>query len=321
MQVIEYYELFGEVIASEIAIPELSKASVAKPRIQVSASAPSIEDVTGFTPCHDWLDSASRLYARTWQRGRDYRLSFPGRVDFLLRSDGVIAWSSDPTTDPATVRQLLLNQVIPRYLASAGHHILHASLVRLADERAIAFVGSSGRGKSTLAGYCARRGARIITDDSLSLRTGLNTATAYGGPAGLRLYPDSLLALGYDPQGFAPYQAGSEKRQLQCSPRKSVAARPLDALFLLGSLESAAVANSISVERARGHQAVMDIAASLFGLAPADPRFMQSGLRFAGQLVNQGPPVFWLNYPRQHDWLPALYNVLEELLETPANAD
>ncbi len=70
-------------------------------------------------------------------------------------------------------------------LALRGKTVLHASAVAL-GETAIAFVGQSGRGKSTVAALMCNDGARLITDDVLVIEPG-EVPSCVGGAPELRL--------------------------------------------------------------------------------------------------------------------------------------
>ena len=62
----------------------------------------------------------------------------------------------------------MLAQVLPLAAVLRGTHVLHASAVALAG-RAVAFMGRSGVGKTTLAGRIVAHGARLMTDDVLAV--------------------------------------------------------------------------------------------------------------------------------------------------------
>ena len=65
--------------------------------------------------------------------------------------------------------------------------VLHASAVRL-DDAALAFVGQSGRGKSTMAAWMAGVGAQLISDDVLAVDVGsAEGARCLGSASSLRL--------------------------------------------------------------------------------------------------------------------------------------
>jgi hypothetical protein len=69
-------------------------------------------------------------------------------------------------------------------LAHRGHTVLHASAV--AGDAALAFVGQSRRGKSTLAALLCLNGASLITDDVLVVDPG-PPAPCVGGASEVRL--------------------------------------------------------------------------------------------------------------------------------------
>jgi hypothetical protein len=94
-----------------------------------------------------------------------YLLRFIGLADFDVRPAArQIHGYRTPVTPPHTFNHLLLDQVLP--LAAGGPHrlALHASVVDV-DGRAVAFLGASRQGKSTLAAALARRGHTLLSDD------------------------------------------------------------------------------------------------------------------------------------------------------------
>jgi hypothetical protein len=80
---------------------------------------------------------------------------------------------------------LMAGTVSSFLLTLRGATILHASAVAV-DGGALAFVGPSGRGKTTLAALLSRAGAALVTDDVLAVDPGPPT-TCIGGASELRL--------------------------------------------------------------------------------------------------------------------------------------
>jgi hypothetical protein len=95
---------------------------------------------------------------------------------------------------------ILTGTVTAFILAAAGRYVLHGSAVDVEGE-AIAFVGSSGQGKSTMAAIVCAAGAGLITDDILPLefdecRTGDDVAVMCRRSAHeLRLRPNAVSLL------------------------------------------------------------------------------------------------------------------------------
>ena len=100
----------------------------------------------------------------------------------------------------AHILPLLLTSSIPTWwLNLRGESILHASAVAL-EGRALAFIGASGMGKSTLATLLCAHGATLITDDALRLEKSGDGYACHFGPGELRLRPAAAALAGQ----FAP---------------------------------------------------------------------------------------------------------------------
>ncbi len=313
------YRMFDTLISSQIALPELTELPPVPasrdmpPRITVTLGASGSRDHAAFTRCHDWRDHAGRLLCRCARRADEYRLWLPQQASFHLGADGVIHCTPAPGVGQALLRHLLLNQVLPRCLAHSGELVLHASAVTLPNGHTVAFLGDSGRGKSTLAYYCYQQGADLVDDDCIVLRLGDGGVSITGGVPTLRLYPDSLHALGHDPLHFAPYAESTDKQQMCLPPAATGASqpRPLQALFLLGAPHTAAAGNPVRIDPAAGQAALMAIVRCAFNLNPADPGTMTRTFQRAAAALTQGLPVYHLRYPRDHG---ALAQVLQAVL-------
>ena len=122
--------------------------------------------------------------------GRGYTLRFHSACEFRVSRDGrVIRVHATHATTPETVAVLVAGHVTALLLTLAGECVLHASAVAM-EGSALAFVGSPGMGKSTLAALLCARGATFVTDDLLRLSVGGDGFRCYRGPPELRLRPD-----------------------------------------------------------------------------------------------------------------------------------
>lgn len=317
-EVVEICRIFDVCIRSQIPLPELPPSRESEPRITIKMVESGQLDLEGFTTCHDWKRDAGpqMQMCRSARRDADYLLSFPGLASFHINPGGIISCLPDPGTADGLVRQLLLNQALPRYLAHTGELLLHASAVTLPNGQTVAFVGESGHGKSTLASYCHQHGAQIIDDDCILLRSEDQRISITGGVPTIRLYPDSLHALDHNPAGFVPYVEYSDKRQM-CLPAGSTPGsepRALDALFLLGAPGEPSTDDAVRIEPAAGQIAMMAILSSAFNLDPSDPDTMIRTFSHAAWVLTegQGLRVNLLHYPREHAKLSL---VLQALLD------
>jgi hypothetical protein len=160
---------------------------------------------------------------RATETDRGFVLRFRDRGEFVIsHSLDRIEVRRGPGCDLAVLSVLAAGTVMAFLLTLRGHTVLHASAVDVAG-RALAFVGPSGRGKSTLAALLCLEGATLVTDDVLVVEPG-PPVTAVGGAAELRLRPAAapLAELRQD----APRRVTADERTalaLEPSPHRRVA--------------------------------------------------------------------------------------------------
>lgn len=115
-----------------------------------------------------------------------YLIRFPGCGDFIVSADisnVVVCAQRDGRSD---LLSILLAGTMSAFLASLrGTTVLHASAVTVGDT-AVAFVGNSGQGKSTMAALMCVEGAALVADDVLAVEPGY-TPACRGGASALRL--------------------------------------------------------------------------------------------------------------------------------------
>tara|TARA_R110002049_G_scaffold40192_11_gene122712 strand:+ start:1022 stop:2038 length:1017 start_codon:yes stop_codon:yes gene_type:complete len=309
------YRFFDTTVHSQLLLPELSDCGDITPSVTVRQAAAGEVSPDAFKTRYEWRDDAGRLICRCGRRGDDYALCLPGQASFFITAGGAIEYLPAPGVGEGLLRHLLLNQVLPRYLAHVGKLLLHASAVTLPSGRSVAFLGDSGYGKSTLASYCHLEGAHIVDDDCILLRSDERGASLVGGVPTLRLYPDSMRALGHDAMGFEPYTDDSSKQQMRLATHSLPPPRPrhLDALFLLGAPPPTA-GEGVRVEPVDGREALMPILGSVFNLDPTDPRAISRTFTRVAQVLDGGLPVYHLHYPREHSALPQVLQALQRCL-------
>jgi hypothetical protein len=92
-------------------------------------------------------------------------MRFPQLPDFLVAADaGTVSCFPVPDVPKGTMQHLYFNQVLPLRLSKRGKLVFHTTAVEM-GAGAVAFVGESGRGKSTLAASFATSGHRVLTDE------------------------------------------------------------------------------------------------------------------------------------------------------------
>jgi hypothetical protein len=115
-----------------------------------------------------------------------------GRFD-IDRSGGAIVWRPPEAVAKDAARLDILGRVLATAMHAAGDVCFHASAVAIGGE-GIAFLGSKGLGKSTLAWAMVRAGARLITDDTLRVQLDPGPL-AHPGVHELRLRADAATRL------------------------------------------------------------------------------------------------------------------------------
>jgi hypothetical protein len=300
------YSACGLDFAATVPFPELCRAYGNGPTfiLRVVRRLPAVPE---FAETGRTLFPDGQLWLRRSRAGSLHLLEFEGFATFLLDTsrDEILACPHDGT-NPAAVRHLFLNQVLPLYLSTRERLALHASAIAVAG-CAVAFMGDAGLGKSTLARAFVARGCALVTDDTLMLDRSADLTVVPSYP-GLRLWPDSAAALGCD--GFTLIKGGNvlKHRQQSQAPSLPAAPVPLSHIYLLSG-----PAPSISIRPAAARQAITALLRANFLLEVDDPKRLAWQFRRLSDLAAR--PIFHsLSYPRDFELLPRVCDtVLEHL--------
>lgn len=267
---------------------------------------------------YHWHNDAGDLTLSLARLEQGYLLRFPWLADFTVDTAGWQAkvWQQ-PGVSTETVRHLLLDQVLPHALAHQGRLVLHAAAALVA-ESAVAWIGPTGAGKSTLAASFHMAGYPLLSDDSLVLNAAMHgeRVTAIGTYPGLRLWPQSLEALYQNLPFSTTVENGSSKRRLLLRPVEPAVsppkARPLAAIFVLAASEHEAAVQATRISARKG---CMALVSNAFLLDVADRRRSVALLETASACVER-VPMFRLSYPRRFSVLPQVHAAILDALCT-----
>jgi len=117
-------------------------------------------------------------------------------------------------------------------LRQRGSLVLHASSVSM-KEGAVAFLGGSGWGKSTLATALHAENHSILTDDVMALRLDTSVLEVIPSFPQCKLSPEAAMALGKDVATLAPLFAHAHKRSFVFESGFQAAPLPLKKLYIL----------------------------------------------------------------------------------------
>lgn len=275
------------------------------------ASAPQPPESAFF---HAWVLPDSTLWTQFYRTARGYLLRFPDLADFEVSADGwaVSAWPCPDTTED-TLEHLYLNQVLPLALGRQGKQVFHASAVEV-PSGAMAFLGPSGRGKSTLAASFALTGNRFLTDDALLLepRAG-GTYAVQPSHHSIRLWDDSKEELVGAEADLAPAVQYTAKARLLSGEALAFCPEPriLRRMYFLGAGD----AEQVIFTPMAPSEALMGLVGNSFLLDIEGRESLATHFHQIAALAEL-PIFFRLDYPRSYAALSAVRQAILEHAET-----
>lgn len=150
------YLLAGIVLASELPIPELEPCGGG------AVSQSSVLVRLGSVPLA--LPGAVEIDPDCYATPSQYLLRIPGVANYHVSEGKEITIAPEENARPLDVRAYLLGTVFVALCHQRGLLPLHASAVR-ASNGVVAFLASSGGGKSSLVAHLAARGFPVVADD------------------------------------------------------------------------------------------------------------------------------------------------------------
>ena len=312
------YGIFNIALDSDISLPELPEVDMADTVISIHAGvdAKSIPEQPSWF--HHWETPEGDVSISCAKLSDSYLLRFPDLVDFVISiSCGTVTYFPQTEIPAETIRHLLLDQVIPRILGQRGQLILHAAAVVMPDGQAIAFLGDSGRGKSTLASSLHHNGARLITDDCLLLEEIGGQVVAIPNYYGLRLFNDSATAIFGEQSGDSPVAHYTAKKRLQLPDRiepESATGFRLIAIFFLTDPDEYIECDFVQINPIKGVEEIMTMIEQAFLLDITDKSLIARQFNVVGRLVSSGIKIYQLEYPRKHSMLPHVCSRIEDIL-------
>ena len=250
-------------------------------------------------PYDRWLSPGGRATAEFHRHGAGYVVRFPGQADFAIdvRAMEVVCTPAGEERIGAA-QSLFHNAIEPLVGNFAGGMFLHGSAVQVAGDHAIAFLGDSRRGKTTLAGGFARSGHPFLTEDTVKLEqsaTGFRVAPTR--PI-LRLFADSARHLLGD---IPDERDGEGKNPVAAGDTLPFADAPaaLGGIYLLGAGDS----TSVDIAPLFAPAALTELMRHAFVLDVEDRARLRDHFRRIGELADQ-VPCFTLDFPRIYSHLP-----------------
>jgi hypothetical protein len=222
------YHAFGFDVASDVPLETLLPArSEGPPSVHIRLGLVGALDANmDGTPHHISHDQM--------------QFDFPSLGRFRVSGGREIVVEPAPDADPDFLRTCLLGPVLAAVLHQRGLLVLHASAV-LIDGTAVALLGSKGWGKSTLAAALRARGHSLIADDVSAVDTSAGTPKVFPAFPQLKLWPQTVTALGLDASALPRLRRNMEKRSYHVDTRFHVDPVSLGCLYVLEVGDSLAI--------------------------------------------------------------------------------
>ncbi len=304
------YALCGVELRSEIALTTLSSAE--------HAGAETVELSMRTTPLsrEEWqphhsipFTDSERPFVTVYRTGEGYAVEAHGIATFAVHPDAsrIECELASDEVGGLLLEQLVVDQVLPRMLHTLGRPCLHASAVDLGSG-AVAFVGETGAGKSTLSAAACEGGAMLVCDDCLGSTATEDGIVAHRGYGSVRLWPDAAEALRDDADALP-----------SATPRVHKKRAPYP--MVRGDLPLAAVVrlrrggDEATVVRLRGAESMRALGAHVHRMAEDDVRGMRREFEMLG-LIAERVPIYELTVPRGHDALSGAVETLRRELRT-----
>ena len=255
------------------------------------------------SPFNEWVLSDGKIWTLFFRNGRDYLLRFPGLVDFTVSADGrTVSSFAVPGIQQSTVQHIYLNQVLPLAISTQGKLVFHASSVEI-NKSAIAFMGVSGRGKSTLAASFACSGSRFLTDDALLLEKSNGIYRVQPSHPSIRLWDDSRQALMSDAGMLAAPVEYTNKARIVFNDEISFCdeSRSLRHVYFLGD----GCKSKVQISPLKPCEALMGLVNHSFLLDIEARDIVATHFDEMTQLV-ESPIYYRLDYSRDFEDLPSV---------------
>jgi hypothetical protein len=248
-------------------------------------------------PFHHYTFDDGTVWTEFYRISEGYLLRFPDLADFEVSADGteVTAYPAEDTDD-ATVEHLYINQLVPLALSRQGRPAYHASVVTVPGG-AVAFLGKTGMGKSTLAASFALGEAAFLTDDALLIEESDEGCLAMPSHASLRLWEDSVEALVSEANPLADPVSYSTKARLLAGDALAYSEEPQ--LLLAAYVLERQNAASAAIRTLTGLGRYMAWLGNSFLLDIEDHELLSRHFEWTHR-ISGTVPTFALDYPRDY---------------------
>jgi hypothetical protein len=279
-----------------------------------NAAEPGIADIELSPAEPDWMEeklSGVELDDSDWINiheipdGWSY-VRYEGMFDFLISPSGErIVYRLLAEVSLESFQTYALGRIFSFALVKKGYEPLHAATV-VVNQRAVAFMGASTFGKSSLAACFVAAGCRLLTDDVLRLEEQSNGYIAFPGPPRLKLLPSvARLYVGDVSAGIPINQRDLHpKRVFSLAPSQTCATpMPLAAIYVVTAPRQVYRKQRIRISSLSPIEALVKVLSFTHNHNLTGKERLARQFDAARQLI-ETTPVRSLSYPRILESLP-----------------
>jgi hypothetical protein len=302
------YAVYGISLRSQVPFPLPGPEDSSFPEIELRIGSSSLfskalQGATLGPDPADWYQHAHLGDGSSYVR-------WEGLFEFLVSADGrqiTCGWLDAASKESFQV--YALGQALSFALVKRGLEPLHATTVVI-NESAVAFLGRSGFGKSSLAASFLAAGYRLLTDDLLLLRENGESFYGYPGPPRIKLFPSVARAFLKANLGGVPMNNETTKLVIPLFENQVCrAATPLKAICVLTWVRKVAGRRPVSLAPLPPKEAFVELLRGTFNRWLRGPDRLERQFASVTQLLAK-VPVFKLSYPRVLRRLPEVREVV-----------
>lgn len=213
-----YYYAYGLVIRSDIT---LSAQTIRQQQSDVQIKLSNLDHIHKKTITNKSNQILGRL---------------PGVGKFLIRHGKEILIDQEPNIDAKILSPCILGSAMSVLLQQRGFLVLHASCVVI-NNSAVAFLGNSGEGKSTICSAFHTCGHKILTDDVMAVRIEQDGIWVVPSIPEIKLRSDSAALMNYREGTLSPIHPLTKKVVHQIQSGFLTQPVPLKQIYVLAKGE------------------------------------------------------------------------------------
>lgn len=294
---VDTYSFCNTTVRADSPFPELVRVDADSAAFTLLSVRP---DFAASVQQLDWTIPDSNIRVLRDPSARYWCLEFSTVTKFYYEVDRNTVWSDvQGDCDAATIRHYLLDQVLPRVLSYHGQLMLHSSVIAVGDG-AVAFMASTGVGKSSLALAMHELGQQVLCDDCFGIEFTGKDLLAIPTYRSIRLWPHVLSGFR---RGKQPVHCLPSGKQDKCrvSLPGAPACMPLIGICLLKDTEPSGTAARIA--KAPLRNAFITVLDQTFRFNAHSESHTSTVFGAVDQLVDS-IPIYDLEYRRGYELLP-----------------